>query len=171
MTSHDTYADLGEAAWRWVLDQVRWDDGPWIPETVPHEGGPPEERDGMHSGIGGRAGGAAGGCGATWPCTGPANSSSTPNPTRPTFIFPPWRRYRGMLAQPRAVGEHRRRSLPCFTPGGRNLAALSHPQADRPVAFERIGSAFDPCEDDSTGAGAGVKPRRSRAPLIGPIRR
>lgn len=55
MTSHDTYADLGEAAWRWVLDQVRWDDGPWIPETVPHDGGPPEERDGMHSGIGGLA--------------------------------------------------------------------------------------------------------------------
>ena len=55
MTSHDTYADLGEAAWRWVLDQVRWDDGPWIPETVPYDGGPPEERDGMHSGIGGLA--------------------------------------------------------------------------------------------------------------------
>ena len=55
MTSHDTYADLGEAAWRWVLDQVQWDDGPWIPETVPHDGGPPEERDGMHSGIGGLA--------------------------------------------------------------------------------------------------------------------
>src|SRR5688500_19421897 len=55
MTSHDTYADLGEAAWRWVLDQVQWDDGPWIPETVPHSGGPPEQRDGMHSGIGGLA--------------------------------------------------------------------------------------------------------------------
>ena len=55
-----TYADLGEAAWRWVLDQVRWDDGPWIPESVPHEsvsheGGPPDDRDGMHSGIGGLA--------------------------------------------------------------------------------------------------------------------
>ncbi|MDZ5662705.1 lanthionine synthetase LanC family protein [Nocardioides sp. S-58] len=56
MTDPATYADLGEAAWRWVLDQVRWDDaGPWIPETVPHAGGPPEERDGMHSGIGGLA--------------------------------------------------------------------------------------------------------------------
>ncbi|MCY4725507.1 hypothetical protein NYO98_04380 [Nocardioides sp. STR2] len=57
MGSHDTYADLGEAAWRWVLDQVRWDDdGPWIPVSVPHEGGPPEDdRDGMHSGIGGLA--------------------------------------------------------------------------------------------------------------------
>jgi hypothetical protein len=50
-----TYADVGEAAWHWVLDQVRWDDGPWIPESVPHEGGPPAERDGMHSGIGGLA--------------------------------------------------------------------------------------------------------------------
>ncbi len=56
MTTSETYADLGAAAWRWVLDQVRWDDdGPWIPETVPHDGGPPEERDGMHSGIGGLA--------------------------------------------------------------------------------------------------------------------
>jgi hypothetical protein len=52
-----TYADLGEAAWRWVLDQVRWaDDGPWIPVSVPHEGGAPDDdRDGMHSGIGGLA--------------------------------------------------------------------------------------------------------------------
>lgn len=56
MGSHDAYAELGEAAWRWVLDQVRWDEGgPWIPESVPHDGGPPEERDGMHSGIGGLA--------------------------------------------------------------------------------------------------------------------
>jgi hypothetical protein len=53
--SPGTYADVGEAAWRWVLDQVRWDDGPWIPESVPHVGGPPEERDGMHSGVGGLA--------------------------------------------------------------------------------------------------------------------
>ncbi len=55
MTASDTYADAGEAAWRWVLDQVRWDDGPWIPESVPYDGGPPDERDGMHSGIGGLA--------------------------------------------------------------------------------------------------------------------
>ena len=56
MTTSETYADLGEAAWRWVLDEVRWDDeGPWIPESVPHVGGPPEDRDGMHSGIGGLA--------------------------------------------------------------------------------------------------------------------
>lgn len=55
MTDPATYADLGGSAWRWVLDQVRWDDGPWIPESVPYDGGPPEERDGMHSGIGGLA--------------------------------------------------------------------------------------------------------------------
>lgn len=55
MTEPETYAELGDAAWRWVLDQVRWDDGPWIPESVPQEGGTPDERDGMHSGIGGLA--------------------------------------------------------------------------------------------------------------------
>lgn len=59
MTDPETYADLGEAGWRWVLDQVRWDDGPWIPESVPpegpYDGGPPADRDGMHSGIGGLA--------------------------------------------------------------------------------------------------------------------
>ncbi len=56
MTTRETYADLGEAAWRWVLDQVRWDEeGPWIPESVPYDGAPPEDRDGMHSGIGGLA--------------------------------------------------------------------------------------------------------------------
>ncbi|HET8604478.1 MAG TPA: lanthionine synthetase LanC family protein [Marmoricola sp.] len=49
--------ELAEAAWRWVLDQVRWDDGPWIPETVTSDRAeePPELRDGMHSGIGGLA--------------------------------------------------------------------------------------------------------------------
>jgi hypothetical protein len=57
VTTPQAYAHLGEAAWRWVLDQVGWDDdGPWIPVSVPHEGGPPEDdRDGMHSGIGGLA--------------------------------------------------------------------------------------------------------------------
>lgn len=56
MTAPATYADLGASAWRWVLDQVQWDEaGPWIAESVPHDGGPPEDRDGMHSGIGGLA--------------------------------------------------------------------------------------------------------------------
>ncbi len=52
----DAYADLAEAGWRWVLGQVRWDDGPWIPESVPPAmDGVPDYRDGMHSGIGGLA--------------------------------------------------------------------------------------------------------------------
>ncbi len=42
-----------------MLDQVRWDDGPWIPESVPlhvaSEPPIPQHRDGMHSGIGGLA--------------------------------------------------------------------------------------------------------------------
>ncbi|WP_295655998.1 lanthionine synthetase LanC family protein [uncultured Nocardioides sp.] len=56
MTAPEQYAALGEAGWRWVLDQVRWDDGPWIPESVPAAAEkPPADRDGMHSGIGGLA--------------------------------------------------------------------------------------------------------------------
>lgn len=48
---------MAEAAWRWVLDQVRWVDGPWIPGTVtlPEVTHPPWDRDGMHSGVGGLA--------------------------------------------------------------------------------------------------------------------
>lgn len=60
MTSRtpETYRSVAEAAWRWVLDQVRWgDDGPWIPVSVTD---PPDTqgswvRDGFHSGIGGLA--------------------------------------------------------------------------------------------------------------------
>ncbi len=55
MSDAARYASLGEAAWRWVLEQVQWDAGPWIPKSVPHDGAPPEDRDGMHSGIGGLA--------------------------------------------------------------------------------------------------------------------
>ena len=55
MRSPEAYADLAEAAWRWVLEQVQWDAGPWIPGSVPHDGAPPDDRDGMHSGIGGLA--------------------------------------------------------------------------------------------------------------------
>lgn len=55
-----TYRELADAAWRWVLEQVRWDDGPWIPESVPSAkesvtAEVPEHRDGMHSGTGGLA--------------------------------------------------------------------------------------------------------------------
>jgi hypothetical protein len=48
------YLDVAEAAWRWVLDQVRWDDGPFIPES-PDEPMNPRYRDGMNSGTGGLA--------------------------------------------------------------------------------------------------------------------
>lgn len=49
------YAEVAEAAWSWVLDQVRWDDdGPWIPESAGDEQ-PNEYRDSMHNGIGGLA--------------------------------------------------------------------------------------------------------------------
>ena len=53
----ETYAATAEAAWAWVLDQVRWDDGPWIPESVttPVATEASADRDGMHSGIGGLA--------------------------------------------------------------------------------------------------------------------
>jgi hypothetical protein len=50
---------VAEAAWRWVLAQVRWDDGAWVPDSVPRPAlreplAPmPAHRDGMHSGIGG----------------------------------------------------------------------------------------------------------------------
>lgn len=53
-----THLEVADAAWRWVLDQVRWDDeGPWIPESVVASQAPvvPETRDGMHSGVGGLA--------------------------------------------------------------------------------------------------------------------
>ncbi|MEP6649076.1 MAG: lanthionine synthetase LanC family protein [Lapillicoccus sp.] len=66
MTPNDParYRDLAEAAWRWVLDQVRWADGPWVPFSVAVEGGvdggadgstPNQYRDGIHEGIGGLA--------------------------------------------------------------------------------------------------------------------
>ncbi len=53
----ETYLSVAEAAWRWVLDQVRWDDGPWIPTsvTVQDAVNAPWDRDGLHSGVGGLA--------------------------------------------------------------------------------------------------------------------
>lgn len=50
--------DLAEAAWSWVLAQVREDDGPWLPEWVDAERaatGPAADRDSWYSGIGGLA--------------------------------------------------------------------------------------------------------------------
>ncbi|WP_241826788.1 lanthionine synthetase LanC family protein [Streptomyces graminilatus] len=56
------YRDLGEAAWSWVLDQVREDDGPWLPETVSENGAkgssdtvPAKDRDCLYAGIAGLA--------------------------------------------------------------------------------------------------------------------
>jgi hypothetical protein len=54
----ETYRELGEAAWAWVLRQVRGDDGPWLPETVPDgepPAGPGADRDSVYAGIGGLA--------------------------------------------------------------------------------------------------------------------
>ena len=52
-----TYRELAEASWSWVLDQVRWQDGPWVPASVtdPPDPEPPWDRDGLHSGVGGLA--------------------------------------------------------------------------------------------------------------------
>nr|AXL05779.1 hypothetical protein [uncultured bacterium]AXL05808.1 hypothetical protein [uncultured bacterium] len=48
-----SHREVAEAAWQWVLSQVGWDDGPWVPESVP---GPVSRfREGLHSGIGGLA--------------------------------------------------------------------------------------------------------------------
>jgi hypothetical protein len=57
MADATAYRELADAAWRWVLEQVRWDDGPWIPESVTGPDAPtiPEHRDGLHSGTGGLA--------------------------------------------------------------------------------------------------------------------
>ena len=52
------YRELGEAAWAWVLGQVRDEEGPWLPETVPGgepPGGPGADRDSVYAGIGGLA--------------------------------------------------------------------------------------------------------------------
>jgi lanthionine synthetase-like protein len=54
----EDYRELGEAAWAWVLGQVRDDQGPWLPEVVPGDGppaGPGADRDSVYAGIGGLA--------------------------------------------------------------------------------------------------------------------
>jgi hypothetical protein len=54
----EVYRDLGEAAWAWVMGQVRGDEGPWLPEVVPDDeppGGPGAGRDSLYAGIGGLA--------------------------------------------------------------------------------------------------------------------
>jgi lanthionine synthetase-like protein len=54
----EVYRELGEAAWAWVLRQVRADGGPWLPEVVTEDGrpaGPGADRDSLYAGIGGLA--------------------------------------------------------------------------------------------------------------------
>jgi lantibiotic modifying enzyme len=58
----EDYRDLAEAAWTWVLGQVRDDDGPWLPISVgvDEPAGPPgptpsKERDCLYDGIAGLA--------------------------------------------------------------------------------------------------------------------
>jgi hypothetical protein len=56
--SAETYRELGEAAWTWVLGQVRGDDGPWLPDAVSEtepQAGPAEDRDSLYAGIAGLA--------------------------------------------------------------------------------------------------------------------
>jgi hypothetical protein len=54
----EVYRELGEAAWAWVMGQVRGDEGPWLPEVVPDDeppAGPGADRDSLYAGIGGLA--------------------------------------------------------------------------------------------------------------------
>jgi lantibiotic modifying enzyme len=58
MVAGDDYRDVGEAAWSWVLSQVRGDYGPWLPDTVPDDlppTGPSADRDSLYAGIAGLA--------------------------------------------------------------------------------------------------------------------
>ncbi|MFJ3771717.1 lanthionine synthetase LanC family protein [Streptomyces sp. NPDC090075] len=59
MTASEVYRELGEAAWSWVLDQIREDEGPWLPEDVREEDtgdpAPAEDRDSLYAGIAGLA--------------------------------------------------------------------------------------------------------------------
>lgn len=56
MSARD-FRELGELAWRWVLDQVRADDGPWIPREVDDSGvvtAPDDDmRDSTYNGVAG----------------------------------------------------------------------------------------------------------------------
>lgn len=50
------YREVGEAAWAWVLAQVRFADGPWFPETVGDDAPrPAADRDSLYAGIAGLA--------------------------------------------------------------------------------------------------------------------
>jgi len=54
----DDYRDVGEPAWSWDPGQVRGDQGPWLPDSVPDDRpptGPAPDRDSLYSGIAGLA--------------------------------------------------------------------------------------------------------------------
>jgi lantibiotic modifying enzyme len=54
----EVYRELGEAAWAWVLGQVRDAEGPWLPEVVAGDepsAAPGADRDSVYAGIGGLA--------------------------------------------------------------------------------------------------------------------
>jgi len=58
VSGSEAYRDLGEAAWSWVLGQVRGADGPWLPAEVPSGETPQEpadDRDSLYAGIAGLA--------------------------------------------------------------------------------------------------------------------
>lgn len=56
MTAAQRYREVAEAAWTWVLGQVRGNDGPWLPEIVSDEHPEPaDDRDSFYAGIGGLA--------------------------------------------------------------------------------------------------------------------
>ena len=58
MLGGEGYRELGEAAWAWVLGQVRGDDGPWFPLTASDDDpqvAPAADRDSLYAGIAGLA--------------------------------------------------------------------------------------------------------------------
>jgi lantibiotic modifying enzyme len=58
VTVSEKYRHVGEAARAWVLDQIRDDDGPWLPDVVRDDqptDGPAGDRDSLYSGVAGLA--------------------------------------------------------------------------------------------------------------------
>ena len=62
MITAQTYRELAQDAWSWVLGQVRGDDGPWFPEVVSdtepqaeRQAKPADDRDSLYAGIAGLA--------------------------------------------------------------------------------------------------------------------
>ena len=58
MASTEEYRQVGERAWSWVLNHVRDDGGPWLPESVEagwESVGPPADRDSLYAGVAGLA--------------------------------------------------------------------------------------------------------------------